>query len=65
MYTLMSYEATLISECLITHITGIWTLTARYAELFIQSNLGKTKYKYWIYPNRKKNHSETKNKLNK
>ena len=31
MYALMFYQAILLSECLITHVTQIWTLTAMYA----------------------------------
>jgi len=31
MYALMIYQSTLYIECLIAHITAIWTLTTMYA----------------------------------
>ena len=54
MYALMCYQIPLFTECLITHITRIWTITPTYItgitafitvymKLFIQSILVKKK----------------------
>ena len=65
MYASMPCQISLITECLITLITSIWTLTSMYLtgisafstvylQLFIQSNLVKTQsLKIRIYADRK------------
>jgi low affinity Fe/Cu permease len=39
MHVLMSYQITLLSECLITHFTGIRTLTTMYAMMCYKTAL--------------------------
>jgi len=39
MYTLMSLQVTFVTECFITHITAIWTLTSMYTLMLFQSYL--------------------------
>jgi len=57
MYATMCYQTALLTECLITQFTRIWTLTPMYirgicafitvyVKLFIQSALVKTKFKH-------------------
>jgi hypothetical protein len=68
MNALMSYHIALLTEYLITHITGIWALTPIYitgitafsivyVRLFIQHTLVKIeRLSVRIYSDRKKNH---------
>jgi len=46
MYTLTYLQATIITQCLITHITGIWTLRVMYTLMYYSDVAVSRKFYY-------------------